>query len=129
MHIEVQEEKCSGCRLCQQICAIHHFKEINPKKSSINIRSRLPAPGGFTPKVCDRCGECADVCLMGAIELKDGAYAVDADLCTFCLSCVDACPNRIIAIHDDEDIPIMCDLCLRCTTVCNTGAITAVKDS
>ena len=80
MHIEVKEEKCSGCRLCQQICAIQHFKEINPKKSSINIRSRLPAPGGFTPKVCDRCGECADVCLMGAIELKDGAYAVDADL-------------------------------------------------
>ena len=66
---------------------------------------------------------------MGAIELKDGHYSIDADECTFCLSCVDACPNRVISVHDDEEIPIMCDLCLRCTQVCNNGAITAVKES
>ena len=35
MHIGVQSENCSGCKLCQQICTIHHFKEINPKKAAI----------------------------------------------------------------------------------------------
>ena len=31
MKIKATKEKCTGCKLCQQICTIEHFAEINPK--------------------------------------------------------------------------------------------------
>jgi Fe-S-cluster-containing hydrogenase component 2 len=127
MRIAVQEEKCTGCKLCQQICAINHFSEINPKKSSIYIKAAFPDPGVFTPHVCTQCGECEDNCLMGAISRKGDGYEIDPDVCTFCLSCVDMCTAKVLRVHDDEETPIICDLCLKCVEVCHSGALTAVQ--
>ena len=127
MRIEVRKEKCTGCRLCQQICAITHFNEINPKKSAIGISAELQAPGRFVPTVCDQCGECSSVCFVEALELKDGIYVLDPDECTFCAECIETCPLNAITMHADEEAPIKCDLCLKCTEICNSGALTAVE--
>jgi len=32
-----EPKKCIGCRLCEQICTLTHFKVTNPKKSRIRI--------------------------------------------------------------------------------------------
>ena len=90
MQIITRDARCSGCRLCQQICAITHFKEINPKKSAIRIKAKFPKPGVFTPVLCDQCGDCAAVCQSGAIEMKSGRYVIDKEACTLCEACVDA---------------------------------------
>jgi len=127
MHIDIQEELCSGCRLCSQVCAITHFKEINPKKSAIIIKSKFPVPGGFVPVLCTQCGECATVCPAQAISYQNGAYVIDPDECIKCGACVENCPSGAIHMHADAEAPIKCDLCLECLKVCNTGALVPVE--
>ena len=77
MQIAIQENKCSGCKLCQQVCTIHHFKEQNPKKAAIAIKAEFPVPGRFSPKLCNQCGDCAYACPNDAINLRGGAYVID----------------------------------------------------
>ena len=45
MRIKVDKSKCTGCKLCQQICTIEHYHEINPKKAAIQHRGRVPGAG------------------------------------------------------------------------------------
>lgn len=129
MQIAVQENKCSGCKLCQQICAIHHFKEQNPKKAAVKIKAEFPVPGRFTPKLCDQCGDCADVCPAEAIRMENSAYVIDPDLCTRCEACMEACSKQAMTLPRSADTPVKCDLCMKCTEICNTGALVAMPQA
>jgi Fe-S-cluster-containing hydrogenase component 2 len=123
--IKVDPGKCSGCRLCLQICAISHFGEINPKKASMRIEARFPQPGLYKPRVCTQCGKCLEVCPEGAIyRREDGAYIVLTEKCTNCGECIPVCRPGVIFQHRDLDFVIICDNCFKCTELCNTGAIT-----
>jgi carbon-monoxide dehydrogenase iron sulfur subunit len=121
MRIKVARANCTGCRLCQQICAITRYGEINPKKAAIHIGAEFPVPGVFVPVLCVPCPE-------EAIERTGdaGAYVIDVEKCTNCGVCIDACPIGAMRSHADAPTPIKCDLCLKCTEVCNTGALTVV---
>jgi ferredoxin len=123
MRIRVDDSKCTGCKLCQQICTICHYDEINPKKAAIHIEAEFPAPGVFRPRLCVQCGTCATACPFDAIDLRGDAYVIDPDTCTDCGVCIDACPIGVMYSHTDAPTPIKCDLCLKCTEVCNTGAL------
>jgi ferredoxin len=128
MKIKVTKEKCTGCRLCQQICTIEHFKEINPKKAAIGIEPKFPEPGYFVPKVCVQCGKCMVACPVDAISRQgNGAYVIDPETCTDCGMCVEACPFGVVFTHAGAPTPIICNFCMKCTEVCNTGAIVAVE--
>jgi len=128
MRIKVEKAKCTGCKLCQQICTIEHYHEINPKKAAIRIKAEFPVPGTFTPELCVQCGTCAEACPVEAIERagSEGAYVIDPEKCTNCGVCIDACPIGVMCSHASAPTPIKCDLCLKCTEVCNTGALTVV---
>ena len=126
MRIDIRHEKCSGCKLCQQICAIAHFKEINPKKAAISIKAQFPVPGVFKPELCDQCGECEAACPADAITFENGAYVVDPEECTMCEECVEACPKGAVRCPSYASHAIKCDLCMKCTEVCNTGALVPV---
>jgi anaerobic carbon-monoxide dehydrogenase iron sulfur subunit len=122
--IRVIPGKCSGCRLCMQICAVSHFAEINPKKAGLRIEAKFPQPGLYKPKVCSQCGKCMEVCPEDAIIRRDdGAYIVLAEKCTNCGVCIPACKPGVIFQHRDVDHVIICDNCFKCTELCNTGAI------
>ena len=44
---------------------------------------------------CTACGLCADACPSEAITVKDVAE-VDADKCTDCATCIEECPQEAI---------------------------------
>ncbi len=122
--LRVVPGKCSGCRLCLQICAISHYDEINPKKASLRVEARFPQPGQFKPKVCSQCGKCMEACPEDAIiRREDGAYIVLKDKCTNCGECIPVCAPKVIFQHRELDHVIICDNCFKCTELCNTGAL------
>jgi|WetSurMetagenome_2_1015567.scaffolds.fasta_scaffold813189_2 anaerobic carbon-monoxide dehydrogenase iron sulfur subunit len=125
--IKVSPGKCSGCRLCIQICAISHYHETNPKKASLRIEAHFPQPGLYKPKVCVQCGKCLEVCPEDAIYRRDdGAFIVLAEKCTNCGECIPVCKPGVIFQHRDIDHVIICDNCFKCTELCNTGSITVI---
>jgi carbon-monoxide dehydrogenase iron sulfur subunit len=124
VRIKVNRDHCTGCRLCLQICGLDHFKEINPKKAAMRVEAKFPDPGKYRPYVCTQCGKCAEVCPLGAITRSEtGAYIVDAEKCDNCGTCVPACPFGVVFQHPDVRHVIICDFCMLCTEMCNTGAI------
>ena len=125
MRIRINRDNCTGCRLCRQICALGHLKEINPEKSRIRIEAEFPDPGKYKPFVCVQCGTCKKVCPEDAIYRDEatGAYTVITDKCTNCGICAEKCPQQVICHRDDLDNVLICDFCMECTVVCNTDAI------
>jgi len=68
--IRINIEKCVGCRICQLTCSFLYDKSFNPNKARIKISEIY----GLTPNIeftddCIQCGECANNCLYGALEL------------------------------------------------------------
>ena len=37
-HININQEKCTGCKACEFACSYHHRKVFNPKLASLHIR-------------------------------------------------------------------------------------------
>jgi len=121
----VKEELCSGCRTCQLVCSLHNLGENNPKKAALAVRGLFPAPGRYQLVTCDQCGECAEVCPVEAIKEQNGNYIIDAELCTGCLACVEACPRGAMFTHPDREAPIKCTGCGECVKYCPRGALLA----
>jgi Fe-S-cluster-containing hydrogenase component 2 len=117
------EARCTGCKTCQLVCSLRHFKEHNPKKSAIGIRGEFPAPGRYRISLCTQCEKCIRVCPEDAISNQDGIIRIDADKCTYCLACVEACPFGAIFTHRDFSVPFICDVCGDCVDICPTKAL------
>ncbi|MBS4960695.1 MAG: glycyl-radical enzyme activating protein [Clostridiales bacterium] len=52
--------------------------------------------------LCTKCGRCADVCSVKAVEVKDGQWSIDREKCIFCKECLENCPSNAIKIFGDE---------------------------
>ncbi len=125
----VDPEKCTGCRLCEQVCSVWHEKTVNPYRARIKI-VKWEMQGKVMPMVCRQCDDapCLEVCPMGAIS-KDsdtGVVSVDYDRCIGCRMCVSICPFGAMT-YDFVDKKVMkCDLCggdPQCVRFCDAGAI------
>ena len=132
--LAVIPESCSGCRMCELVCAIHHFGVNNPKKSAVRVLVTYPHPVVRMPIVCSQCKlpVCADACPVGALTRTDGVVQLDADACVSCMKCVEACPFGAIYAHEDLEIPIKCDLCggePQCVRVCPKQALRLIPES
>ena len=127
-------EQCSGCRICELVCAIKHFGVNNPKKSAIKVLTIYPHPVVRMPIVCSQCKvlTCAQVCPVDALQRSDGVMQLDKENCISCYKCVDACPFGAIYVHEDYDLPIICDMCggdPECVKKCPTGALRLIPES
>jgi carbon-monoxide dehydrogenase iron sulfur subunit len=121
-------ELCSGCSICELVCAIKHFGVNNPKKSAIRVLITYPHPVMRMPIVCSQCkvAPCAKICPTDALRWNDGVVHLDEENCTSCYKCVEACPFGAIYAHEDCDLPIKCDMCggdPECVKKCPKGAL------
>jgi Fe-S-cluster-containing hydrogenase component 2 len=127
MKIQIHAEKCTGCRICELICAFTKHDEFNPKRSRIRI-VKMERILVDIPVVCRQCPDspCVESCPSDALR-KDSANIVCVDdACTGCESCREACPFGAISIDPLSDTAIVCDLCHgdpQCVRWCPTGAL------
>ncbi len=82
------------CNCCSCCCEMFRLVKTSGKKW-------IMSPSRFLAKVdegaCTACGQCADVCPVGAIALEDVAR-VSADLCVGCGLCAGRCPADAITL-------------------------------
>jgi len=129
VYLEIDAEKCTGCRICENFCSFHHEEAVWPARSRITIVAQSDT-GPFTPNVCRQCenAPCAAACPVEAIVLNEhtGAWVVDAEECIGCGACVEACPYGAIFLDEELGLPLKCDLCEgepECAAMCPSGAI------
>ena len=56
-------------------------------------------PAKVNADTCTGCGACVDACPSEAIEMQDGKAVVDADKCVDCGVCVDECHVESISME------------------------------
>ena len=126
--IQINPEKCTGCRICELICAFTKHTEFNPKRSRIRI-VKLDKFFADVPVVCKQCHDpsCEASCPVGAVTQDPHTIVhVDEKTCNGCELCVEACPFGGIFIDPLTNAAIVCDLCggvPQCVKWCPTGAL------
>lgn len=126
--------KCSGCRICEVVCSIHHEGRIWPEASRIRVFMLIP--GIEVPHFCTQCPDypCVKSCPFNALSVNEetGAVLVDKKACVGCGKCFEACPGRIPHLHPKENYVLICDLCdgnPQCAKVCQEGKWNALSVS
>lgn len=124
--------RCSGCRKCEIACSLFHEKRIWPEAS--RIRVFMLVPGAEFPHFCAQCEgyPCVEACPVKALTVSDetGAVLVNAEACTACGKCINACPGKIPHMHPTEKHILICDLCggkPQCVKVCREGEWNVLK--
>ena len=118
--------RCSGCRICEIVCSLHHEGKVWPEAS--RIRVFMIVPGVEVPHLCVQCDDypCVESCPVNALSVdqKMGAVLVDKEKCTGCGICIDSCPGEVPHMHPTEGYALICDLCggePRCAKACQEG--------
>jgi tetrathionate reductase subunit B len=143
---------CNGCYSCQIACKDEHVGNdwtpiAKPQpdtgqfwlKLNEYIRGTVPkVKMHYIPLICQHCDKapCIPACPIKGVIYKrdDGLVIIDAEKCTGCKACVDACPYGAIYFNDDLNIAQKCTGCAhlldggewkvpRCADSCPTEAI------
>ncbi len=116
------ETKCAGCRTCELACAARNgAASVNPRWARIHVV--LNSRENPVPLVCRHCGKppCVPACSEGALHVNFHRVLLDAQRCTGCGDCVNACPFHAIRINLATRKLLICDLCdgdPRCVHYC-----------
>jgi carbon-monoxide dehydrogenase iron sulfur subunit len=133
--LKIDFEKCTGCRLCELVCAVKHNHVSNPTRSRIRI-IKWESEGVYVPMACQQCEDapCAAACPAKALQrnLEMGRVEVDYDKCIGCRTCVSVCPFGAMHFVPIDRKVIKCDLCdgdPQCVRFCEVKAVDFVDES
>ena len=125
----IDYEKCTGCRLCEQVCSVKHEGVSNPARSRIKI-VKWEMEGRYVPMSCQQCesAPCMAVCPVKAISRDGGTgrVEIDYDVCIGCRMCVAICPFGAMSFDTLAKKVIKCDFCdgdPQCVVCCEAKAI------
>ncbi len=133
--LNVDLERCTGCRTCEAVCSLKNTGRVQPSRSRIKIirYEKLGEYHNYIPMVCQQCTTplCMEACPTNAISRNEetGAMVVDEDACVGCRVCSMACPIGGVSIDPVNNIAIKCDLCNgdpECVKYCDIEAISYV---
>ncbi len=130
--IEIFQDKCVGCRLCEFVCSLAHDGECSTSGSRIRVY-RDEEFGNNRVSTCLQCAEpeCIEACPSGALS-RDPVRGViaDPDLCIACEACAAACPMSAIHFNSESGRSFKCDLCNgnpECAQVCSRQALVVTE--
>ena len=131
----INHEKCTGCRICETACSIHHVQAVNPQKATIHIvKLESEADVIAIPVKCMHCenAPCMAICPVGAISTsaETGARQITTDKCIGCSACVNVCPFGAMVLDRDGGCSVACDLCdgdPLCVKLCSFDALQQVR--
>lgn len=125
----VNHERCTGCRLCELVCAVKHDGFSNPARSRIKVM-KWETEGLYIPMSCQQCQDapCMNVCPVKAISRDEGLarVMVDYDKCIGCRSCVAVCPFGAMSYNVIDRKVFKCDVCdgdPQCVRFCDVKAV------
>jgi carbon-monoxide dehydrogenase iron sulfur subunit len=125
----VEQEKCTGCRLCEMVCSVNKTGASDPARARIKV-VKWETEGFYLPMFCQQCEEpvCEAVCPVNAVHRDgpEGRVSVDENLCIGCRSCVSACPMGGAGFDAETGSAVRCDLCggdPTCIKFCQTKAL------
>ncbi len=129
----INHEKCTGCRLCELVCAVKHDGISNPTRSRIRVM-KWEMEGLYIPMSCQQCEDapCMNGCPVGAISRNEelNRVEVDYEICIGCRTCVSVCPFGAMTYNAVDRKVIKCDLCdgdPQCARFCEVQAIEYVS--
>jgi len=124
--IEVNVDKCVGCRACELACAAFHaspkYSSMNPARARIRVfideRRDIYVPvraSSYTPAECN----------------GRQSYTIDGKEYSQCCFCGASCPSRDDFKEPDSGLPLKCDMCEDepslsepwCVQACTFGAL------
>ncbi len=127
--LTVDSDKCTGCRLCEQVCSVVHEGVSNPAKSRIQI-VKWEQEGRYIPMTCQQCEDapCKNACPVGAIsrDKEHGYLTVNYEVCIGCRLCVEICPFGAMNYDMTAHKVFKCDLCggdPQCVRFCEVKAL------
>ncbi|MCS7181064.1 MAG: 4Fe-4S dicluster domain-containing protein [bacterium] len=122
--IQIKEEYCMGCRLCEVYCITKHSKTKDIIKTYKGIESK-PISGIYFEEMghisfaiqCRHCEDanCVESCLTGAMYRDEKTKAIlnNKEKCVGCWMCVMVCPLGVIKIDlKNKKVSSKCDLCI-----------------
>lgn len=130
--VAVDPSKCTGCSLCEFICALEKKeKTISPLRSRIRVIRISPVfNAAMTCRLCEN-APCVRACSRNAlIQSQSGEIIVDETKCNRCGWCIEACPYGGITLHPDKTSVLVCDLCNgepKCVNFCPVEALKLVS--
>jgi Fe-S-cluster-containing hydrogenase component 2 len=129
----IDHEKCTGCRLCELVCAVKHDGMSNPARARIKVM-KWEQEGIYVPISCQQCQDapCMNICPAKAIsrDLELSRVSVDYDKCIGCRFCVAVCPFGAMSFNVIDRKVFKCDLCdgdPQCVRFCDRKAVDFVS--
>lgn len=130
--VSVDPAKCTGCGICEYVCASEKCEHWTPLGSRIRVMRITPMlNAAMTCKFC-KDAPCVKACPEDAlVQSENGVIIVDEKKCSACDWCIQACPYGGIALDPEKRIAIACDLCdgePKCIDSCPEEALQLVSD-